>query len=294
MFTLEIICYLYLGGMGGAALALICSFDIWSSKSIACATKTKNSWEHALNPRFYACALLVTTVILGIGVLLLVLDLGQPQRFMYVLIHPTLSILSFGSYMLLLSLLATVFLLFVALFGLYAIPQRLITIVEWIGAISGIGTAIYSGLFLAQFSFISLWANPFVPALFAFSSFSSAVGLLIFVVLLSGKATSDVVKLFFRVDRVAALLELLSLIGYFAFGILVNGENFALGLFFLPEEAVLFWLGGVGLGMVLPLLLESLYKRLSGSVLLGFTAFCLLLGGFVLRWCMIMLPYLGL
>lgn len=294
MFTLEIICYLYLGGMGGAALALVCGLDIWSSMSIAYATKASNHWEHAFNPRFYACTLLVTAVILGIGVLLLVLDLGQPQRFLYVLTHPTLSILSFGSYALLLSLLTTAFLLLVALFGLYSIPTGLITIVEWIGMISGIGTAVYSGLFLVQFNFIALWANPFVPVLFASSSFSSAVGLLILVVVLLGKATFDVVKLFFWVDRATILLELMSLVGYFAYGILANGENFTLSLFFLPEEAVLFWFGCVGLGMVLPLLLESLYKRLSSNLLLGFTAFCLLLGGFVLRWCIITLPYLGL
>ena len=137
MFTLEIIGYLYLGGMGGAALALVCGFDLLSQKRMVQGEPTSDSWEQAFSPRFYASAFLTTGVILVAGTFLLILDLGQPQRFLYVLIHPTFSVLTFGSYALLLSLLATIFLTLIALFGLYSVPLKVVQAVEWVGVLSG-------------------------------------------------------------------------------------------------------------------------------------------------------------
>lgn len=294
MFTLEIIGYLYLGGMGGAALALTCGLDLLSQKRANCNNLAMDRWERLLDSRFYAYALLAVCVVLGFGVLLLIADLGQPQRFLYVLTHPTFSVLTFGSYALFLSIIVAVALMSVALFGLYQVSSRVVTLIEWVGVLGGIATTFYTGFFLVQFDFIQLWANPWIPFLFAFSALSSAVGLLLFVVLLLGKDTHEALCVFFRLDRIAIILELLSVAGYFAYGGATHFRAYIDSPFFQGEWAALFWLGCIGVGMILPLLLESAYKNTHSSLLLGFTAFCLLLGGFVMRWCMITLPYFGL
>ncbi len=163
--------YLFLGGLGGGIFGLtaILSFFVYpeasASVQLACA------W-----PCFIAL------VAIAIGLVLLVLDLGQPLIFFRAFIKST-SILAWGARVL------SVCFVFGAIWWVsfipwewfapianFLVPFRDVCLV--LAGIGGVCVVIYTGIFLSTLKAHSFWATPALPVLFAISAFSTACAMI--------------------------------------------------------------------------------------------------------------------
>ena len=167
-----------------------------------------------------------------------------------------------------------------------SLPRPLITAWNVIGSAFGFGLAGYTGV-LVTATTIPVWQNArLLGGVFLASAASASYGLLMLLLLRRGRAHSDpAVSKLARADRFVMVLEFL----------LVVGLVVTLGAASWPMTTggfgLLFWLGAVGLGMLVPLLLHRVAPR-------GWdphrrevvAAVCALIGGLVLRFVVVMAP----
>ena len=159
----------------------------------------------------------------------------------------------------------------------------------------GIGVAIYTGVLLGAIPARPFWNTPMVALLFLFSALSTATALLI---VLSFKSKSSEAqeerKLLLSADIVFILLELLIIIPYIIHGELSTlSARESLKLILGGPYTLLFWLGVVFLGLLVPLAIEFLEliprsktnerRHMPGIVAL-LAGVLVLLGGFLLRY----------
>src|SRR3990172_12017971 len=159
----------------------------------------------------------------------------------------------------------------------------------------GIGVAIYTGVLLGAIPARPFWNTPMVALLFLFSALSTATALLI---VLSFKSKSSEAqeerKLLLSADIVFILLELLIIIPYIIHGELSTlSARESLKLVLGGPYTLLFWLGVVFLGLLVPLAIEFLEliprsktnerRHMPGIVAL-LAGVLVLLGGFLLRY----------
>jgi formate-dependent nitrite reductase membrane component NrfD len=242
--------------------------------------------------------------------LLLIVDLGVPSRFWHMLVRseaaplPLLKLwspISIGSWVL-------------AIFALFSFVSFVGTLVEmgtlrqpWLvtfdrrarslprpfaivwgvaGAFFGFFLAGYTGVLVTGTS-IPVWHNArLLGALFLVSAASTSYALLTILLLRRGHAFRALpVRKLVRADRYAMLLELavlaamLTLLGGLARPFVAGGFG------------VVFWLGVIGVGLVIPLVLHRVSPRTWDErrrSIIG--AGCVLAGGLLLRFVIVMAP----
>jgi protein NrfD len=242
--------------------------------------------------------------------ILLILDLGQPLRFWHMLVeskHPPVPLLkpwspiSVGSWVL-------------SAFGFFAFVSFVGVLVErgwlrweplrradrWVrerprpftilwgiaGAFFGFFLGGYTGVLVTGSSLV-LWHNArLLGALFLLSAASTSYALLMLVLLRRGRAPEDVtIAKLERADRWAIGMELVVLL---AMLVLLGGiaRPMVTGGF-----GVVFWLGVVVLGLCVPLLLHRIHwPRLDARGRAMASAMCVLFGGLLLRFVVVMSP----
>ncbi len=141
-----------------------------------------------------------------------------------------------------------------------------------------IGLGIYTGILLSAFSARPFWNTSILGPLFLVSGLSAAAALAI----LAAREAAER-HLFARID-IGLLIVELALVALLVIGLATGGRQQlqALELILSGPYAALFWGWFVGMGLVLPLLLE--WQELRGRLKLVFIAPVLvLIGGFLLR-----------
>lgn len=256
-----------------------------------------------------------------IGTTLLLFDLGQPFRFwrLFTTIQWT-SPMSIGSW--LLSIFLLVAFMYFALWlpdkarnfvrvpktwkmVLYPLQWQRLTKLEIrrgkliLGAIGlplSIGVGMYTGILLGAIPARPFWNTPMVAQLFLFSAMSTGVGSILFVRALSrqGHPSKDESMLLNSVDTVLIVLEIFLIIPFLLHQTLSTWSNKeALELILGGPYTGLFWIGVIGFGILIPLMIEiyELYhivvkKHLPElKINLGLISGGLVLvGGFILRW----------
>jgi polysulfide reductase chain C len=242
--------------------------------------------------------------------ILLILDLGVPLRFWHMVFQskhvPELMLkpwspISLGSWILFVFGLFS----FVAFLGALLETRRvrwgpLLRLADWarglprplltgwnvLGSFFGFGLAGYTGV-LVTATTIPVWQNArLLGGLFLASAASASYALLVLLLLRRGRAHSDpsVAKLA-RADRFTVALEFL-LIAVLVLTLGQASRPLTTGGF-----GVLFWLGAVGLGLVVPFILHrtavwgwDAHRR---EVI---AAVCVLVGGLILRFVVVMSP----
>ena len=163
--------YLFLGGLGGGTLAMtaILAFFVYPEASVS--VQLACAW-----PCFIAL------VAIAIGLVLLVLDLGQPLVFYRAFVKST-SVIAWGARVL------TVAFVFGAIWWLSFIPwdwfapvaNFLAIFRDFCLALAGIGgicVVLYTGIFLSSLKAHSFWATPALPVLFTISALSTTCALI--------------------------------------------------------------------------------------------------------------------
>lgn len=217
---------------------------------------------------------LVAPITITVGLALLVLDLGKPLSFYWILIK-----YNFGSVM---SIGVALLLLYTPLAYLFAVIifeeeienykilailrpiSRLIRsfaplskIVEMALFCLAIGVGIYTGFLLSAITKLPLWNTPILPILFLTSGFSSGVATNILVGLLCFKRllNEDNVKYLLVMDLRAVLFEI-PLIAILFLGLYFEGGASAVAAkqaLSTGQYVLIFWIGVVGIGLLTPI-----------------------------------------
>ena len=222
-----------------------------------------------------------------LGVLLLVVDLGNQLWFWHLLVgfspvsvvfHP-LSPMSIGTYVLIVwSISGTCLIaLWLAESGVpgFVLLRRLVPltkILSWISFVFSPLVIAYTGVLLSNTN-TPMWRTVMLPALFVVSAIFTGVAASRLVLTLLGKSVPDGLG---KASIILAILVALALIGYLVTAptaIIVSGSL-----------AVWFWIGAVVIGLVVPVALElRAIKTKGATVLVVVSTLCVLLGGLALR-----------
>jgi len=260
-----IVWYFFLGGIAGGAYFTAAIADAFGSrrdKSVV---------------RF---GYILAVLLIGLCGILLILDLGTPSRFLNMMgTFKFRDPMSIGAWML-------------GVFGLFALVSSLLSFSDaegrarfrraWslLGTITGFFLASYTGVLLSN-SALPFWRDArLLGALFLASGASTGMAALFLLVFLSGDAAGEGFKKVKRADRFAMVFELLVIAAFLI----------ALGSAAAPLTsgalAPLFWGGLVVLGLLVPLALDVAGSRV--KVLWPLEAVLVLIGGFVLRYVIVM------
>ncbi|MCL4425347.1 MAG: polysulfide reductase NrfD [Firmicutes bacterium] len=280
--------YLFLAG-AGAGVYMVAALATFGGKSS----------RFLVRPGVFLGAPLVAA-----GSLLLLLDLGRPERFLYAVLRPFSSMISVGTIIL------SVFLL-IGFWHLWllgpgrrkedAVPRWLVAL----GAIFAVGTATYTGLLLGVVRAIPFWNNPLLPFLFLVSSASSGLGIVLLWGVLQRRSTAledregptlPILQDMARIDSGLLVLEALLLLFFLL--VMVNSGPAAaasVGLLVSGGYAAIFWLLVIGIGLLLPLGLEIWMSRQHARqavtglhTLAAISGLCLLAGSLSLRYIILL------
>ena len=217
---------------------------------------------------------IVAPITICVGLALLVLDLGKPLSFYWILIKYNFgSVMSIGVALLLLYT-PFAFLFAIIIFeeeiekyGFLALLRPISRLIRSFAPLSktietllfilAIGVGVYTGFLLSAITKLPLWNTPILPILFLTSGFSSGIAANILVGLCCFKHLihEENVKYLLVLDLRAVLFEI-PLIAVLFLGLYFEGGASALAAkqaLTTGQYALIFWLGVVGLGLVTPI-----------------------------------------
>lgn len=288
MFSDSIIWYLFLGGGGAGAVCVLAlcdlAFGYWSKNPNG---RARLAWTGELSSRFFVRGYLVGTGALVLGALCLLLDLAHPERFLYVLLYPTASVLTFGSYVLSATIVCAAALGGVALFGTSRTPLPLVRALEIAAVVFGLSTMVYTGVLLTEIGFVPLWGNPLLPALFTCSSLSVGIACALGCAWPDAPAAPRLMRALSRADGALIVCEIAVLGAYLALAAFGHGQSGSVEVLLFGPQAWVFWAGLAGAGLTLPLVLDAAFARTEASILVAVAVPFVLVGGFLLRYCIV-------
>ena len=217
---------------------------------------------------------IVAPITICAGLALLVLDLGKPLSFYWILIKYNFgSVMSIGVALLLLYT-PFAFLFAIIIFeeeiekyGFLALLRPISRLIRSFAPLSktietllfilAIGVGVYTGFLLSAITKLPLWNTPILPILFLTSGFSSGIAANILVGLCCFKHLihEENVKYLLVLDLRAVLFEI-PLIAVLFLGLYFEGGASALAAkqaLTTGQYALIFWLGVVGLGLLTPI-----------------------------------------
>ncbi|MFC1954307.1 NrfD/PsrC family molybdoenzyme membrane anchor subunit [Chloroflexota bacterium] len=276
----QVALYLYLAGIGSGALAIGLLVD-WLGYS----------------PYASREILLWGPIFVGIGASFLILKLGIKKRFMNTVLNPKTSWLSRGFYILSVCIIVGMALLGISLLPILGINinisnwSALIRALEIIAFIFAISTAVYTGILIQSVKFVSFWHTYLLPALFTVSAFSTGaiatvLATYVYDLLVYSEGYSAHMRhLLMNIEQVILPIEAIVL-GIYLFTRYKTEEGQSrnsVRLLLRGRFKLLFWLGIVVSGFVLPPILENLYFRSESPYLLFAIVVFVLASGLFLR-----------
>jgi polysulfide reductase chain C len=217
--------------------------------------------------------------LVGIGTLLLIVDLGNQLSFWHLVVrfYPV-SPMSIGTWILILWAISAVALIALWLaeseVPVFVILRGLVPLTKVLGWILFVLSALlitYTGVLLSTTS-RAMWATVLLPVLFVVSAISTGMAATLLVAVLLGKEIPH------RLGQAAAFLEVYEVVALIVFLIVVPA-----GVLVSGPLSLWFWIGVIAIGMLIPFVLELATWRTSPAVLVVAMAVCVLIGGVVLR-----------
>lgn len=275
MFNNLIVAYLFLGGMGAGACCVLSVLG-FSTGSAGIAHR-----------RLFGFGFLIASAMCVVGAFCLIVDMKRPDEILVLLIEPTLSVVSVGAYTLAATILCGVF-SGLAWLRVVPVPLLAMRIVAAVHIVLACAVMTYTALLLMAFSGVPLFRSPLLIPLFLTSSLScgAAAVTLCAVVTRTWRSFSSAMRCVALADAALLIVELLVLAAF----VLASLQNAPASAWRLigGSEAVPFWMGLVIAGLVAPLAMYVLARMVSGFRIQPFLpAMLVLLGGFVLRWCIL-------
>lgn len=287
-----IIWYLFLAGVGAGAYFISALADYLGKKDRVM-TKT---------------GIFLGAPLVAIGSLLLMADLGRPERFLYVFFNPGSSMLSIGAIIITMFIIVGfIHIAFLIIPGLKGkLTRRAELSLQAVGIFLALVTAAYTGILLGVLQAIPFWNTPILPVLFLFSALSTGIGVVILSnaiyrrILVKIAATEEAeiresFHLMGKSDMIFISAEFLTL--FFLFTIMFNspvGGAESASFLLTGGYALIFWIGVVLVGLLVPLALESVIESKKNRISLSamssvgmLSGICLLIGGLLLRYAVV-------
>lgn len=236
-----------------------------------------------------------------LGVLLIVVDLGKPLRFWEMMLrrsHETLGIesimfnagstMSLGTWLLILFVLGSLVYMVVALLAWpFKWAEKLQKVLGVIGLPIALLVTIYTGVLLSA-TRNRVWGSLLLPIVFVVSAIVTGIAAIVFILAAirvarpDSKIGSDIPKLEV-INGWTIAFQLLMVILFVIFGIGSAQMRAVIGSAF----GLLWWIGVIGLGLVLPLVIGIRGGAKNAPVSLVVSAL-VLLGGFFLRYTILL------
>lgn len=245
---------------------------------------------------------LISVVLLGIGMLMLFLDLQRKINILhFYMTFRVTSPMSWGAWI----LIAVVPVL--ALLTLAGLPEGFPPLARWLGRLPvigprlitplyglsfawrrvvapfsialGIALGIYTGVLLSGFNARPFWHSALLGPLFLVSGVSTGAAVMVL-----GAATPAERHLFSRIDLGLIVAEL-AVVALFFIDMLDGSalQQSAIGHLLGGDQTRIFWIGFIGIGLLVPLLLEAATFGRSVAVVVSVAAVLVLGGGYLLR-----------
>jgi len=274
----QVIVYLYLAGIGSGSFAIGILME-WLGYS-----------PYSLRPM-----ILWGPILVAIGALFLVLKLGIKRRFLNTILNPKTSWLSRGFYILSLCIIVGVVVL-----GISILPHLGISVSNWsslllildiIGFVLALATAIYTGILIQSVKYVAFWNTSLLPALFTVSALSTGAMAVILSTLGYSILTPSegypyqLMNALTLTEQILIIIEaiVLALYLFSRYKAEEYGKD-SVRLLLSGNLRFVFWIGIIALGFFFPVILEGIYSRFHEQHFLLFLAGSLLLiGGFFLR-----------
>jgi len=279
----EISIYLFLGGLTAGIMFFGALFTILNREEQA---------------RFVTRQLpLLAPVALSLGMLMLFLDLERQLwvwRF-YTSFQPT-SPMSWGSWVLILVYPFSLLLILTYLrqgypylanyleripYGstLLDLSEQWRRPIAWGSAVLAVFLGIYTGILLSAFNARPFWNTALLGPLFLVSGLSTAAALGV----IGGRKTGEC-HLFTRIDIGLIVLELV-IIALLLINLATGGtqQHRALGHLMGGDYTIIFWVGFILLGLLVPLMMEAVCLKLSTTFMILLPPLLILMGGYLLR-----------
>ncbi|MFC2070563.1 NrfD/PsrC family molybdoenzyme membrane anchor subunit [Chloroflexota bacterium] len=275
----QVAIYLYLAGIGSGSFAIGILME-WLGYS-----------QYSLRPM-----ILWGPILVAIGALFLVLKLGVKRRFLNTILNPRSSWLSRGFYILSMCIIVGVVIL-----GISILPRLGISVSNWsspllvldiIGFILALATAIYTGILIQSVKYVALWNTSLLPALFTVSALSTGTMAVILSTLGYSILTPAEGYPYQLMNALTITEQILIIIEAFVFALYLfsryKAEEYgkdSVRLLLSGNLKFVFWIGIIVLGFFFPVILEGIYSRFHEQHFLLFLAgSSLLIGGFFLRY----------
>ena len=287
--SLLIVAYLFLGGAGAGAFAVLSCLDARffgirgaaSRVSVRVGTVENRSLS-LLVKRGYV----VSLVALALGAVCLLADLGRPEIAYMLFTQPTFSYISIGTYSLAILMLCVLYFVVIGQFALPRFLNRAKPVMLLIGFVSALFVMTYTGVFLQSMRSIALWNSPWLIVLFVLSALSTGIAL---VLLCSGglgfkRLGSSISERLTSVDLIVILLEAASCIAYL---VAVAGTELgarSVERLVTGDTALVFMGGFVVCGLMAPGIMDAVSIARPHDERFDAALACLVLvGGFCLR-----------
>ncbi|MBT4933514.1 MAG: polysulfide reductase NrfD [Rhodospirillaceae bacterium] len=295
---LPVIAYFFLAGMGAGAV------------TVSGSVLLRKGGFGASRFAVARCGALIGPIPVMLGTFLIVFELGQPFRAGNLFHLINLSPMSIGSWFL------NIFIMLSVLYAMtFMLPgsgpgDRFSPIrrgLAWVLVPLGIGVAVYTGIMLGAMPARPLWNSPILAALFTLSALSSGVASIILAGVVFRRKSKDPAirsdyenSSYLLITSDALLLggELLVVFLFLLFGHLTIGDIKYAMLAILPggQMAMLFWGLVVGVGLLIPLIIELFQvmpkllhnREFKSMVTLEIAVpLAILIGGFALRYTIV-------
>lgn len=309
MFGTEIVCYLFLGGAGAGACFVLAVMGLLVPRACIVMPCVDGMAGHRRMPlsvpreyrALFAPAFAGATLVLVLGVVFLLVDIGRVDRLLLLLTRPNMSYIVIGAYALAFCIVLAAVLALVWGGLVRRVGTRMLTALHVLVLVCAAVVMVYTGLLLHSMRAVPLWHSPWLPVLFVLSSLSCGFALVVGIAQFSGagRAFASTMQRAVVLDMAVIVLEALVVAVLLATVALGAQADEPTGTMAAAMQSVrqllcgagapLFWGGFVALGLVVPLALEAVscrLRRLSPGVALGLSA-GVLVGGFVMRWCVV-------
>jgi formate-dependent nitrite reductase membrane component NrfD len=230
---------------------------------------------------------IVAALSMVLAALLLLCDFGDPLRTWRVILTPFASIVSFGANAVILFTAITILTALLALFQT-RLPRLLSLGTLVLGTLLALATMVYAGLFLAGMVSVDVWRTWLIPLLFVVSSFSCGLAAVLFLEALYRGRGAPGFKACWTSQLVLGLVEAAVLAAF-----LVERLGFSptarasIELLLTGEQAVAFWGGVIGIGLLIPLTSHLLLNWIPIDALILAASACVIVGGFLVRYCVV-------
>lgn len=288
MFGPLITCYMFLGGAAAGCCLVTCTLSLLAPRERIVGRRGR---LHA--PRSYVrlCAggLLASIIVLALGCLCLVADLGRPTRVLNLFLHPTASYISLGTFAIAALMLIEGLL---ALLWCRRLPGGIVVlrVLSVIAMLDSLVVMLYTGLFLMQIQAVPLWSSSaLVPVLFVISSCTTGIALTLLTSCITGAVLLfwPAMRRLVRIDLVLMLLEFATMVALLVLAAQDPQGLASVRTMLTGALAPVFWLGVVLVGLMVPLLLELTHARRPATGIMMATSLLVLVGGFAVRLCIL-------